>query len=79
MKAVPKGKVAHFDNKLVIPSSYHLSEKRTMLHQELLILCSNITKGVCWVSVMPLSKIKSPFMLKYFLTKPMLLKSNLLN
>ena len=48
-KAVPKRNVFHFDNKLLIPSSYHLNERWTMLYQELLILCSGITKGLCWV------------------------------
>ena len=50
-KAVPKRNVTHFDNKLLIPSSYHLNEKWTVLYQELLILCSGITRGVSWVRV----------------------------
>ena len=48
-KAEPKRNVIHFDNELLMPSSYHLNEKLTMLYQELLILCSGITKGLCWV------------------------------
>ena len=48
-KAEPKRNVIHFDNELLMPSSYHLNEKLTMLYQELLILCSGITKGLWWV------------------------------